>query len=473
MAKIVQLRRFSQLIFLVLFFYFLSAVSAPIIPRNPFFITDPLLALAAMITTRTLLTSMLGGLLLVVISVVWGRVFCGWACPLGTLQDIFSKIIRPGKYRLLAGWRQVKYLVLLVIIILALTGINISGWFDPIALTYHAFGFAAYHRFFISLFALVLLLTLVQSRFWCRNLCPLGALLAVLSKLRLLRLRQQRQCQQCQKCQQVCKMGVFKDTNHPLKGVVDKAGIPIVREPSLETWEDECIICYKCVADCSNGVLSLGLRGRRLDIESTLPERRGLIIAGVLGLVSIPLLRMGIGRKKKAVLPLLRPPGAIQPESKFLAQCLRCGECINVCPTHGLQPLMLGTPTELSGFWSPILVPRIGPCQYDCNLCGRACPSKAIPSLGLDEKRNCLIGVAEIDTNRCLVYSKNQPCTICYDKCPVPGKAIRLRERRRGDGLQYPRVCNDLCIGCGNCEYACPVKGISAIRVMPLSDYSE
>lgn len=266
-------------------------------------------------------------------------------------------------------------------------------------------------------------------------------------------------------------MGVFKDTSHPLKGAVDQVGIPIMRDAGLQVWEDECIICYKCVANCSDGVLSLGLRGARLDTESTSPSRRGLIIAGALGLVSIPLLRIGIGRKGKAVLPLLRPPGAIQPEPKFLAQCLRCGQCINVCPTHGLQPLMLGAPTELSAFWSPILVPRIGPCQYDCNLCGQVCSSKAIPKLELDEKRYCSIGVAEIDTNRCLVYSKNQPCTICYDKCPVMGNAIRLREERRGKGLKYPMVLNDLCVGCGICEYVCPVKGISAIRVMPLSDY--
>ncbi|MFC1524994.1 4Fe-4S binding protein [Planctomycetota bacterium] len=465
MVKIVQLRRFSQLIFLVLFFYLLSAVSAPIILRNLFFITDPLLALSVMIATRTLLVSMLWALVVVVVSVVLGRVFCGWACPLGTLQDIFSKIIRPGKYRLLAGWHQVKYLVLLGIIILALADINISGWFDPIALTYHAFGFAAYHRFFISLFALVLLLTLVQSRFWCRNLCPLGALLVILSKLRILRLGEQHKCQQCQNCQKVCKMGVFKDTSHPLKGAVDEVGIPLMRNEGRQVWEDECIICYKCVANCSDGVLSLGLRGARLDTEPTLPERRGLIIAGALSLVSIPLLRAGIGRKKKALLPLLRPPSAIQPESKFLAQCLRCGQCINVCPTSGLQPLMLGTATELSGFWSPILVPRIGPCKYDCNLCGQTCPSKAIPKLELDEKRYALIGTAEIDENRCLVYSKEQMCRVCYEQCPVPGKAIRLRKDK------YPMVLNDLCIGCGNCEYTCPIKGISAIRVMPLSDY--
>lgn len=471
MAKLARLRRISQLIFLVLFFYLLNAVSAPIIPRNLFFITDPLLALSAMIATRTLLVSMLWALVVVVVSVILGRVFCGWACPLGTCQDIFSKIIRPGN-KSLTGWRQVKYLVLLIIVILAIARINISGWFDPIALTYHAFGFAAYHGFFMAIFIIVLFLTRWQSRFWCRNLCPLGALQAILSKLRILHLRERHKCQQCRNCQKVCKMGVFKHTNHPLKDAVDQVGIPIMRDAGLQVWEDECIICYKCVANCSNGVLSLGLRGRRLDIESTLPERRGLIIAGALGLVSIPLLRIGIGRKRKAVLPLLRPPGAIQPEPKFLAQCLRCGQCINVCPTHGLQPLMLGASTELSAFWSPILVPRIGPCKYDCNLCGQVCSSKAIPKLELDEKRHCSIGVAEIDTNRCLVYSNNQPCTICYDKCPVPGNAIRLREERMGKGLKYPMVLNDLCIGCGICEYVCPVKGISAIRIMPLSDYN-
>jgi NAD-dependent dihydropyrimidine dehydrogenase PreA subunit len=117
------------------------------------------------------------------------------------------------------------------------------------------------------------------------------------------------------------------------------------------------------------------------------------------------------------------------------------------------------------------LVPRLDCCDYSCNACGQACPVQAIPPLSLDQKRQLVIGLAYINQNRCIPWSDHQPCLVCEEMCPLPQKAIQLEQATvwAPDGtqvaLQLPHVLRDLCIGCGICEYKCPVSGEAAIRV--------
>jgi formate hydrogenlyase subunit 6/NADH:ubiquinone oxidoreductase subunit I len=137
-----------------------------------------------------------------------------------------------------------------------------------------------------------------------------------------------------------------------------------------------------------------------------------------------------------------------------------------------LQPVLVEAGAE--GFWTPHLVPRLGYCNYACNACGQACPSGAIPDLNLEEKRNAVIGNANIDRNRCLPWSRGIPCIVCEEMCPLPEKAIRLEEATMinsfGDevAVLQPIVLEHLCIGCGICEYNCLAEGEAAIRVRSL-----
>ncbi|MBC7224251.1 MAG: 4Fe-4S dicluster domain-containing protein, partial [Anaerolineae bacterium] len=125
----------------------------------------------------------------------------------------------------------------------------------------------------------------------------------------------------------------------------------------------------------------------------------------------------------------------------------------------------------LEGLWTPVLVPRLGYCDYSCHACGQVCPVGAIPPLSLEAKRQQLIGLAYIDTNRCIPWADGRPCIVCEEMCPVPEKAIWLEEVEVQDAagqvvrVQRPHVHRDLCIGCGICEYKCPVAGEAAIRV--------
>jgi formate hydrogenlyase subunit 6/NADH:ubiquinone oxidoreductase subunit I len=147
---------------------------------------------------------------------------------------------------------------------------------------------------------------------------------------------------------------------------------------------------------------------------------------------------------------------------------------MKVCITNGLQPALIEAGIE--GIWSPVLVPRIGHCDYNCTLCGQVCPTGAIEKLTLTEKAKVKIGTAMIDTGRCLPYAHARPCLVCQEVCPVPKKAIWLEEKEvvNRDGkkltLNQPHIDLELCIGCGICEAKCPVLGKPAIYVISVGE---
>jgi MauM/NapG family ferredoxin protein len=165
----------------------------------------------------------------------------------------------------------------------------------------------------------------------------------------------------------------------------------------------------------------------------------------------------------------IRPPGALA-EPEFLARCTRCGECMRVCVANGLQPAGLGE-GGLAGLWSPVLVPRIGYCEYNCTLCGQVCPTAAIRRLPVEEKRQVKIGLADVDRSHCLPWKGASDCIVCEEHCPTPEKAIRLHQGEvmtlTGEvrSFKLPHVDERLCIGCGICETKCPLVERPAIVV--------
>jgi MauM/NapG family ferredoxin protein len=192
--------------------------------------------------------------------------------------------------------------------------------------------------------------------------------------------------------------------------------------------------------------------------------RRETIAALGLGLLAAPLARSIVHRRLNG--RLLRPPGSI-PEPDFLDACIHCGRCMKACPTNGLQPAILESGVD--GLWTPRLVPRIGGCEKNCNLCGQVCPTAAIRNLPLEEKTYARIGTAVVDRTRCIAWEQNRVCLICDEACPY--NAIDSRnETILGETLGRPFVNEVACVGCGICESRCPVAGEAAIRVNSLSE---
>jgi len=169
------------------------------------------------------------------------------------------------------------------------------------------------------------------------------------------------------------------------------------------------------------------------------------------------------GKRKQKV---IRPPAALA-EQDFLQRCIRCGNCMKVCITNGLQPVALQS--GWSGIWTPQLVPEIGYCEYLCTLCGNVCPTGAIPRRTEAQKKKTRLGLALIDRKLCLPWKENKECLVCEEHCPVGKKAIRFREYLvEGKIVKKPYVDPRLCIGCAICQTKCPTKPRRAIIVYPV-----
>ena len=271
----------------------------------------------------------------------------------------------------------------------------------------------------------------------------------LLSKISLLRPVVRAACNRCGHCVNVCRLDA-----------IDTQG-------GYEIVPAECTVCLDCLAACPEGGVGFRLHRRPAPARSYDPSRRQVLATLAASAAGVALLRTGV-RARQPHPALVRPPGA-QDETTFLARCVRCSQCMKVCPTAGLQPVAFEA--GLEGVWTPQLVPRLGYCDYGCNACGQICPSGAIPTLTLERKRETIIGLAAIDRDRCLPWAHGIPCIVCEEMCPTPEKAIRLEEVTVTDNqgepvtVQQPYVLEDLCIGCGICEYQCPLEGESAIRV--------
>lgn len=496
----ITLRRISQIVFLLLFILLFFQARFPYeswLPADLFLRASPLVALATMIADRSFISITVLALVVLLLTIPLGRFFCGWICPLGTVIDASDSVIRrkrkPARQRDSLRWRYLKFFILAAALVAALFSSQLIWFFDPIALLtrtmttviYPLFTFLLASLFngafqlhlfeeqiywlydatqrgallpilqpkflgnvlIFILFTGILALGLSTRRFWCRNLCPLGALLGIFSRYRLTKRFVSDACTKCSICQRDCKMNAIED-DYSVNNTV------------------ECIECAQCVAVCKPGAVSytLGVNPGKNEIDLS---RRRLLQATGAGIAGLALFKTtALSRNHSG--QLIRPPGALV-EPSFLDRCIRCQECVKVCSTTGacLQPAL--SETGLEGLWSPVSVPRLGYCEYSCNLCGQVCPTGAIQPLTLPQKQKAKMGMAYFDKTRCIPWYKQEDCLVCEEHCPLADKAIKfdIREARGPDGkmrtVKFPYVVEDLCIGCGICENKCPVIGAPGI----------
>jgi len=441
--------------------------------------------------------------LVVLVSLACGRIYCSTICPLGVLQDIVIRLRalvrrwrRPMRYA--APHTTMRYAILWVVVLAAVAGAGsmalslldpysnfgriAAGIFRPLTTlaanagsdAVRALGGSGGFRydvvwpslaalvFPIAMLALVVGLAAWRGRIYCNTICPVGTLLGWVAKRAAFRLQIDSQaCEKCAACLRSCKAQCI-DLK---RGKIDFS---------------RCVGCFDCLPSCEKGAIGFrwswgrgaarktepdscermaageGIDRRDFLIQST----RGMVVlAGADGLASAALAVQHPAASRRLTRGGIAPPGARSVKS-FLDRCTGCHLCVSACPTHVLQPALLEY--GLLGFLKPHMNYPAAFCDFDCHRCGDICPDGAIAPLDLASKHLTRIGEAQFRREECIVVLNGTDCAACSEHCPT--KAVSTMPY--GNNLRLPSLDTSLCIGCGACEYACPVK---AITVSPLA----
>jgi len=448
--RITTVRVISQTFFFVLFAVLIGRCTLITIDHRPllrdhlstFLEIDPLIALSTAVTTHTIYRGLVWSLAVLVGTLLIGRVFCGWVCPFGAMHHLTGWLFdwRKTKQRIDANrYRriyQLKY-YLLIGMAVAMIGTLQIGLLDPICTVHRSvtvsvlpalnhnplavrwFGDPRIHELGWVIGAILLTLIVMNPhvyRFFCRVLCPLGALLGLLSRFALWRIERDRhRCVDCGLCRAHCE------------GACD---------PDTQIRAAECLVCFNCLEDCPHQAVRFRfLPSRRHEVTGPDLSRRGVLTAAVAGAGTLSWMRLDGSSTRNFRATVIRPPGAVE-ELEFLKRCVKCGQCIRVCPTNVLQPDWMRS--GLEGLWTPVMNYRIGYCEPNCTACGQVCPTGAIQRLTIDRKRGqgtyadagpVRMGSAHFDVGRCLPWAKNMPCLVCEENCPVSPKAIYTERR--------------------------------------------
>jgi ferredoxin len=487
-----RFRQVIQAICLILFLGLLASGDT-LINADLFARMDPVLTGIAAISSRIVTWALLPALIILVSALLFGRVFCGYICPMGTTIDVTDAAFKPRNNRLKNPPAMfhpgLKTHILFFLIGAALLGVSFVFWAAPLALITRFYGMVIFpvgvlfaekslislypvfdwldmralmfleieprryaaNFFVLSMFAAIFAAVRYSPRFWCRYLCPSGALLALFSRKPLIRRQVGEKCDQCGKCANNCPMGAISKTD------------------ASTANHKECITCRTCEKICPQEAIRFSTEYRGADIPVS-HDRRRLLITGLagagtaaVGLTGLMAVSSEAAEGQVRAPRLIRPPGAL-PEPEFLKLCVRCGQCMTGCPTNTLQPVWFSA--GMLGMFSPAIIPARKYCDPRCNLCGNVCPTGAIHKMSPDQRVWARTGTAIIYRRKCIAWEYKKSCMVCDEVCPY--KAIEFEDR---EDLPYPvpHVIEDKCAGCGYCEHYCPVENDAAIVVTPMN----
>lgn len=406
--------------------------------------------------------------LILVLTLLFGRIYCSTICPLGIFQDVVnnlssrrkgkarrfrfrkeSHLIRYGVLTLFAiAWGAGVQLVVAILEPYSAFGRMVRSIASPMSLGWALIIVAA-----VTLIAIVLL-AWIYGRLYCNTICPIGTLLGLLSRVSLLRpVIDESKCIDCHACEKKCKASCIDSANK-------------------EIDRSRCIVCFDCIENCKSGAISFGRAPKKEKAEDAGGRRAFLTTAALFGgAMALEAQEKKVdgglavleGKKIPQREGRLVPPGAGSEES-FYSKCTACQLCVAACPNNVLRPSR-----DLQHLMQPESSYEKGWCRPECTACSEVCPAGAIQRISPEEKTAISIGRAAIDFDLCLAFNGIEKCGNCAKHCP---SGAILMVAKDGDAKKrIPSVCEERCIGCGACEYLCPTRPYSAIHINGLKKH--
>lgn len=425
-------------------------------------------------------------LFLLLITFLFGRVYCSSICPMGVYQDIVTwarkRFGKKKKFKYKRPLTVLRWSVVGITLIAFFTGFTfLVGLLDPYSafgrMTVHVFkpAYLAGNNLLESIFTqfgnhtfykvgvyvasvsslVVALLTLlvigwlaaVNGRIYCNSICPVGTVLGFFSRFSLYKIRiNEDLCNSCGTCGRKCKASCI-DTKHH------------------EIDYSRCINCFDCIEVCSKSAVKFSYSFRKT--EKQVPEidaskRRFMMAVGVAGVAASQVFAdsklLPTARNKAKRQTAITPPGS-QSAAHLLSKCTACHLCVSKCPSNVIRPAF--NEYGLSGFMQPMVSFEKGFCNYDCTICSDICPTGALTTLTMEQKHVNQMGQVKFIIENCIVYTDGTSCGACSEHCPT--QAVSMVPYK--GSLTIPHTETDICVGCGGCEYVCPAVPYKAIYV--------
>ena len=439
--------------------------------------------------------------LLLLLTLFFGRVYCSSLCPLGVFQDVSTRVANLFKTKKQKRFsydkaKKSRYIILGIIGVFLIGGITLPlayldpyslwgrisneiinrsdqlihngiSYFFPDSIFYITLAHFAVGSFVFAIFILVIivLFSAFRGRLYCNTICPVGSFLGIISKFSAFKpVINKDTCTKCQLCVISCKSQCID-----------------LKTQTVDT--SRCVACMNCFAVCKNNSMTYSYtwKKNRVSAQETIAttqnvnivskeeviisqdRRRVLIAMGLMGTALVTkAIKIGPVLSAKSKITGIAPPGAVSVQH-LKQNCTACHACVAACPNNIIKPATLEY--GIDGVLLPVLSFDHLFCSYECNECSKVCPNNAILPISLEEKKLTQVGKVHFFPKKCIVYTDGTACGACEEHCPT--KAIKMVPF--GDkGLYLPSVKSALCVGCGGCEYICPALPDKAMIVYAL-----